>query len=196
LEAWVRVQKRSGVDWWFEPNIATDGRLTFLAHLAPIRGQSSMYALQEGINIESPSDTFMIEGGRALENDMVISGEGATVEARPRGMALSQGSIDTFGLWQNSDSSEAQTPATLTSQAQERVSVNGFPQKRFKLSAFESPERTDTFVHINMGDVVALHLTSVGFYAGQNGYDGACRIISREYDTDINKVILVHEEAS
>lgn len=195
LEAWQRVQKRSGVDWWFEPSIDDNGRLTFLAHLAQVRGSVSGYVLQEGINIETPIDTFMIEGGRAIENDVVISGEGATVESRPRGRALNQASIDTYGLWQGSDSSEAEVVATLTSQAQERVGVYGLPQRRFKLTAFECPERPDTFSHVSLGDIVGLHLHSVGFYGGQTGYEGNCRITSCEYDTDADKVILVQEES-
>ncbi len=194
LEAWQRVAERSSVDWWFEPSIGSDGKLVFLAHLADLRGQDVGYALLEGINIETPAGTFMIEGGRAIENDMAISGEGATVESRPRGTAKNQSSIDLYGLWQGSDTSEATTPETLTSQAQEHVNTLGFPQKRFKITAIESPERTDTFAHIGMGDVIALRLSSVGFYAGEIGYEGNVRIVSREYDTNIDKVILVQEE--
>ena len=193
LEILQRVQARAGYDWWLEPQVS-GGRLTFTANLSKRRGANSGYVLQEGRNLETPSGAFMLTGGQPLINDLALSGEGATVDARPRAVALDQDSIDAYGLWQGSDSSEASIPATLKQQARERVSQRAQPAKRFKLTAIESPESPDTFGSLGLGDVLRLELFSVGFYAGQNGVSTTVRIRSMEYDTSINKAILVQEE--
>jgi hypothetical protein len=185
------VVKRTGVDWWLDAQIdATSGRLVFNAYLAQKRGATNSYVLKEGFNIETPDGDFYIEEGDII-NDALARGTLATSAVAPTLNAKDQPSIDVYGLWMSADKISAAKPGPIQNFANNKVAQNSQPQQKFLLTAIESVESSDTFAHIGLGDVCIVDLNTVGFYYGGNGVTANARIMSREYNTEQNKVVLV-----
>jgi hypothetical protein len=191
--AMATVIAASPVSWWFDPQIdSKSGRLIFNANLAPRRGSNKGYILKEGFNIETPAGDFYVEDGD-LVNDEAVLGAGAAISARPAGIALSPLSIGKYGLWQGIDTVSSSYTGTAQNMADGRIATSAEPSQKFMLTALESEESPDTFQKIGVGDIVTVDLFSIGFYHGSNGVQANARIISREYSTEENKVILVNE---
>lgn len=185
------VVQKSSIDWWLDPQQDTSGRLVFNAYLAQKRGSSNNYVLREGYNIETPDGDFYIEEGDLINDEMVVGGA-ATNAVAPKGVSLDQSSIDQYGLWQNSETVGGGQTGSAQSFADGKIATNSQPQKKFLLAALEDPTTSpNTFSNIRVGDIVTVDLYSVGFYAGSFGVTETARILSMEYSTEENKVILV-----
>jgi hypothetical protein len=190
------VTKSAQVEWWLDPQIdPTTHRLIFNANLSQQRGTNNGYVLKEGFNIESPQGDFYMEEGDIINDDAVM-GSAATIDARPLAIAQSPNSIGKYGLWQESEVISSGDAGGAQNVANTKMNTNAEPTGKFLLTAIDSDESGNTFALIGVGDVVLVDLYSVGFYAGLtpgNGITATTRILSEEYATDENKLVLVNQ---
>lgn len=187
-----KIVKKSGFDFWMEPGRDEHNRLIFLANLVERRGDTTGYALQEGINLETPTGTFYRRDGR-LVNDMAVRNNGAEDGGLIRKVAFDEASRNEYGLWQDASTVNTDSELMVQVTADDTVRENAWPREVFKLTAIETPESPDTFARIHLGDVVHVSLHSVGFWYNTTGVDADVRIMAMEYSTVENKVILTSE---
>jgi hypothetical protein len=185
------VDKIQPVDWWFEPRVVNNV-LTLAAHLQKQMGTSKGYALLEGTNIETPTGDFYSEEGDIINDDLAL-GSGVAQSDRPEGRAISQPSIDQYGLWEGVEGVTDADAGNTQGVADSKILNSSQPVSKIMLTAIESEESPDTFANIGTGDIVTANLYSVGFYSNSKGIFANVRILSREYSTDVNKVILVSQ---
>lgn len=189
----AQLANDAGVDWWFDPVInPLNGRLNFNACLSPKRGRSNNYVLKEGFNLENISGDFFVEEGDIV-NDNFVTGVAARNGDTPKKQSIYTPSINQYGLWQNSESSTSSDEGPVQAQADATVNAKNQPVGKFMLTALKSVECPDTFQHLRTGDTYNLDINTVSFYnnGNQNGIDARTRVLSREYSTDEDKVVLV-----
>ena len=186
------IVKKSGFDYWLEPGRDANNRLVFYANLLERRGTNNGYALQEGVNLETPSGSFYRRDGKLI-NDVALRNNGAEDGGLIRKVATNDASRGEFGLWQAAQTINTDAELYLANYAEQIVLENSQPRQVFMLTAIESPQSPDTFSHIRLGDVVHVSLYSVGFWYGTNGADADVRIMSVEYSTRENKAMLTVE---
>jgi hypothetical protein len=191
-----KVAEESGHEWWFQPAIDDSGRLYFAATWhKQLRRNRAPYALQEGVNLETPNGVFLRQGGD-LVNDLAVVGEGGTSDARPRAESTNDESLDEHGRWQGAESSRASTQAEVDAYAEEQVYIRRNAPRSLMLTAIEEQlQSPDTFRYLRVGAVLQVYLFSMAFWsAGGFGLQASARIIGAEYNSDTNKVILVSQE--
>jgi len=182
------LERKSQCESWVTADKDETGRLIFRVHLARRRGVSTGYTLREGINIE-------LERGDIYREDNPIINDFAAIVQTETGYQHAQyedrRSIYENGLWQGSAQDGEGDPKFLV---RNTVALNRDPDRTYKVTAIETPETPDTFAHIGLGDVVNLCMYNGGAYYNEAGVDTTVRIVSREYSSVENKVILTVEE--
>lgn len=182
------LERKSKCESWVTPEKDETGRLIFRVHLARRRGAARGYTLREGINLE-------LEHGDIYREDGAIINDYAAIVQTESGYQHAQyedrRSIYENGLWQGSEQDGEGEPKYLV---RNTVAANRDPVRTYKVTAIETPESPDTFAYIGLGDVVNLCMYNGGAYYNEAGVDTSVRIVSREYSSTENKVILTVEE--
>ncbi len=181
------IQESSSHEWWLEPRQDDDGFLFFRAHWRQRRGARRDYVLIEGKNLAIGP---VSEEG-SLVNKVRVLGEGADMAIRPDGAARNQRSRDLYGLTETVEFMNTIDEATLEARADEILAREAFPRLTFSATVFGE----EAFGNIGLGDDLALHLDSAGFFS-KNGVGALirARVTAMEYSTQENSLFAVFEQ--
>jgi len=167
------IRKLESCDVVFQPQLES-GRISWLAHLKERWGadRSASVMLAEGYNISEIS----YEEQGPLYNYIVAAGAGTTwTNERIIIAAEDTESRQRYGLRERMDVySDVSLAPTLEKHARNRLLQSAWPLRRFGLTVVDA--EPGKFSAYDVGDIVRLIAPGVGW-----GYDGAVRIIAREF---------------
>jgi len=189
----ARIQERSQEEYQWRPIVGADGKLRVFVDWMNRVGQTTSALLQEGKgggNVEMV-DALFVEDGE-IRNDILGYGDGITWKSRPKIPIVDADSIGEFGLRESSEFFQGVTNVpTLKANTRDAIAKFKNPVRNMKLRAINLG---DTFKFINLGNIMALSLQSMGFQTGGVGYETNVRIMGMAYNPGSkNKIDLIVE---
>ena len=185
------IIKNHGGDLGIEPTINSSGRLSFILSYYSKRGQTRLSGLDENSNCKLMQRP-MIEQGTII-NDMIgyDSTEG-TWDNRMRSRKIDETSQNEYGrrysAFSHTVGHQQNASDNLT---QKHLDANKQPRKTFDLAALDV---NNTFYNLRIGDVIPIHLSTIGFTDAGFGLDTTGRIIGMTYDDLSGELALVFDE--
>lgn len=155
----TELQAASGDEWWLQPAQDDDGHLHFRAHWDARRGVRRQLALIEGTNLAL--DALSEQG--SLVNKVRVLGEGADPSIQPIGAAQNPRSRALYGLTEAVEFLNTSAEAALEARADQLLQREAFPRLHIRGALFGE----ETLGDIGLGDELAVHLDSAGFYGIQ-----------------------------
>jgi hypothetical protein len=187
-----KLTERRKMYLWAEPARDENNLLIMNVNMVELTDEPPVYVLQEDINLETPSGMVYRRDGELI-NDVMVRNDPEVDGGLIRRQAQDFVSQDEYGLWQGESSLSTDEEFLVQWMADSIVEAQSEPLKKLTLIAIETPESPDTFAHIRVGKTVRVIMHSVGFWHGTTGLDEEAQIVSMEYDTDENKVMVVVE---
>lgn len=183
----------------------SQGVLSLYGNWYPMRGINTNFQLHDGdnANIEFVQD-ILIEQGQ-LCNDVIGFGSYVTQKAighghghrkgrakspriRRSGEQIDQDSINKYGLFQSNQTFNVSGLGAIVEADKAYLDQHAEPTLTFKINALDNGL---TFSQLDIGNVLLLQLTTVGFFGGSTlGFQDWVRIDGMQYVDSINKVEL------
>lgn len=174
----LTLADRYGEDYWLVPDRDDMGRLIFVAYWAKRRGEdvSDRCTLFEDKNLRADPQMLTISG--EIINDVMTYGTGSTWDAKIKGHAQDDDSIQRYTLRQKSLSVSTTNQVQADKAAAVAVEAGKEPVWNFSLTAIDWQ---GTFGYLKMGNTVGIQTTKIGWKNGKFGFDGVARIVSRKF---------------
>ncbi len=187
--------KRNKVRVWTEPARDEQNLLIFKVNAAKraVTNPDAYYPLQEDINIETPSGEFYRRGNE-LKNDILYMNEAADDGGYLEYIAEDSPSQEEYGLWQWTETFGTDEAAALEEMATSELEKNSQLREKPILTAIESEESPDTFLHLRNGARIRVLIHSVGLWYGDRGASVFGNIATREVSTSQGKRCILTAE--
>lgn len=181
-------QRLSDADFYAEPVIASDGRLTFVLQVVERRGSDlAGVALHQGLNVVDPTKVSYVG---PLINRWTIVGDGQGWGAeRPLAVAQDLASIDRYGLLEDSEIQQGVVfMETLQENADNLLAQTAWPRVLLDITAVDLPPAT--FEQYGIGDNLAVELPDYGV---GSSFVGAATVRARAFYPKNGRLNLVLE---
>ena len=180
-----KLTNDAGMDWDVTGEIDEKGDLLLFANLYRKKGiETGLVLHNNNTELQSP---LLTEQGTP-SNQVFGYSQANTAQARQRVEVVNQDSIDDYGPLQLNQVFIGKHDGTsVRNAAQVRVNERGRPVKIIKRILLD---HSNAFDLVNVGNILTVKDTNVGFYNGGFGLDADVRIISMDYNDLSNKTPL------
>lgn len=176
----------STADFYAEPVVGSDGRLTFTLHIAERRGGDKPgLGLHQGLNLD---DAIKVSYQGPVINRWVAIGDGdGWGDSRPIAAADDETSQQRYGILEASEIHQGVTmPATLQAIAENLLAQTANPRVILDVTAVDLPPAR--FVQYDVGDVLTVELPDYGI---GSAYIGTAQVQSRAFYPSNGRLNLV-----
>lgn len=175
-----RLAEETNSEWTVRAKTRS-GEIRFLADWSIKLGLTRNFLLKEGHNIKA-DDRVIIEDGQ-IANDVLGISPGASPISARNVFVKDEKSIGAYGLRQWAESFQQNEYGSVAEGANAVLQRMKEPVKTFRLSALDVG---DTWKNLDIGDVLKLYMSNIGFNNGQLGTDTDVRINSMTFVEDEN----------
>jgi len=181
-------QRLSDADFYAEPVLSDDGRLTFVLQVVERRGRDvTGVALHQGLNVVDPTKVSYVG---PIINQWTIVGDGQGWGAdRPLAVARDLDSIDRYGLLESSEIQQGVVfIETLQENANNLLANTAWPRVLLDITAVDLPPAT--FEQYDIGDNLPVELPDYGV---GSSFVGAATVQARAFYPKNGRLNLVLE---
>jgi len=181
-------QRLSDADFYAEPVLSDDGRLTFVLQVVERRGRDvTGVALHQGLNVVDPTKVSYVG---PIINQWTVVGDGQGWGAdRPLAVARDLDSIDRYGLLESSEIQQGVVfIETLQENANNLLAGTAWPRVLLDITAVDLPPAT--FEQYDIGDNLPVELPDYGV---GSSFVGAATVQARAFYPKNGRLNLVLE---